>query len=176
MDIFKQKRYLVIVIIILIILNLSTIVMIWIGRPQESNKEIPYAQPRDIKIMLKKELNFSNEQTEKYLMLRDKHQEVTINLEKEIRNLKKQMFDKVLEDNNSSTISDSLLKLSLEKQSELEKLTFKHFVELKELCNSEQQKKLQLLIHVMFGPPKDRMNEGFQPPLPKGELPPPPIN
>ena len=83
-------------------------------------------------------------------------------LNNEIRMIKKQMFDEALKEGTSIQISDSLLNLSQSKQAEIEKLTFQHFVNLKNLCKPDQKKKLKFLIHQLFQP------------QPKGEILPPP--
>ena len=73
-----------------------------------------------------------------------------------------------------SVISDSLLSLSLEKQSQLELLTFQHFLKLKEICTPEQQEKLFEIVHRLLG----KTQGGPPPGVPRGEvkseMPPPP--
>ncbi|MCB0753665.1 MAG: hypothetical protein KDC52_19490 [Ignavibacteriae bacterium] len=76
---------------------------------------------------------------------------------------------------DKTIISDSLLNLSLEKQTELELLTFQHFLKLKEICTPEQQNKLFEIVHRLLGkaqqsnpPPGAPIGEV------KGEMPPPP--
>jgi len=184
MDIFKQKRNLVITIIILVLLNIVTLLLLWFGRPKhdsQSGPGIPDRERGQVQKLLKEELNFSEKQAEQYIALRKEHQENTMHLSEEIRKIKKEMFDHVLL-NDETTLSDSLLELSLEKQSELEKLTFRHFQELKRICNSDQRKKLMKIMHKILGPPQpERMGgppppgenrEGHHPPPPRGERPP----
>ena len=60
-------------------------------------------------------------------------------------------------------ISDSLLNLTQAKQAEIERLTFQHFVNLKNLCKPDQKDKLKILIHQLFPP----MAEGNNPPPPR---------
>lgn len=176
MDIFKQKNYLVITVVILIILNLGILTMMWLNRP--THRKLPeHAQNRpneteQISSLLKQELNFNDDQIHKYLELRRINRDEMNILQNELRDLKGQMFDKVIL-GNDTTISDSLLSLLLDKQSEIEELSFSHFVDLKKMCNVEQQKHLQSLIHRLL-PPPDRNNNG----RPSGETdnrqPPPP--
>ena len=58
--------------------------------------------------------------------------------------------------------------LTLDKQGQIEILTFQHFLNLKEICDSEQQKKLQLLMHRLLPQP---MGNREAPPLHLGEQP-----
>ena len=172
MDIFKQNRYLILVIILLVILNLGTLIMLWIGKPQQHGNpgdRIPDQIPR----LLKNEFGFDDYQVEQFLKLRNIHRQQMMQLNREIRVIKRQMFDEVLRDNPQPMISDSLLRMSQEKQARIEQLTYQHFFELKQLCNPEQKKKLQLLIHDMFRQPPGGMREG-PPPRRNEDAPPPP--
>ncbi|GAB4330515.1 MAG: hypothetical protein Kow0037_06310 [Calditrichia bacterium] len=113
--------------------------------------------------MLADQLQFNEEQIEKYLTLRRQHRMTVQRLETEIQVLKRQMFDRVLDDRAPEMISDSLLNKVLAKQAELERVTFRHFVDLKNLCGPEQKEKLQMLMREAF-PPK-------RPPAPPGKHP-----
>ncbi len=171
MDIFKQKRYLIFVIILLVILNLSTLLMLWIGRPLHlSAKEGPVSTEHEkarVQQLLKDELEFDETQIKQYLKMRHEHHEQAQQLNDDIRNLKKQMFDEVLQDKPQPILSDSLLILVQEKQADLEKLTFRHFLNLKKLCKPKQQDKLKLLIHEVFRR-KPASRENGMPPNPPG--------
>ena len=162
MDIFKQKNNFIITIVVLVILNLITLSLLWIGRPSNKLSErsgVPGKNQIHIQKLLKEELNFTEVQAEQYIVLRESHQKNLIQIDKEIKKIKKEMFDKVLLE-NSTYISDSLLNLSLEKQGELEKITFSHFQDLKKICNKDQQVKLMKLMHNILGPPKPQRMDG----------------
>lgn len=170
MDIFKQRRNLVAAIVVLVLLNIVTLLLLWFGRPKYDSQKgpgIPGREKGQVQKLLKEELNFSEKQAEQYIALRKEHRENTIQLNKEIRKIKREMFDHVLM-NDETALSDSLLKLTLEKQAQIEKLTFQHFQELKKICNSDQLKKLMKIMHKILGPPQpERM--GGPPPHPPGE-------
>lgn len=180
MDVIKQKRNLITVIVLLVIFNLATLFLLWFGNPSRQGMKFADEKSRnnEIKIqqLLKEELGFDNQQTKKYMQLREEHRRESIKLNKELNLIKKEMFDKILEDNKLTSLSDSLLNLALDKQSEIEKLTFNHFLSLKKLCSPEQQKNLQFLMHGILGPPppegkhdgppKDEFGEGQPPPPP----------
>ena len=181
MDIFKQKTYLAATVIILIILNLGILTMLWINKPNHPKFPNHIAdrpnEQEHIGSLLKEELSFTDEQIEKYLDLRKINQEQMSGLDNEIRDLKRQMFNKVILENSDLPISDSLLSMILDKQGQIEKLTYQHFLDLNQLCDSEQQNKLQLLIHRLLPPPGRGQESGPPPPRPHGELdnrPPPP--
>ena len=180
MDIFKQKTYLVVTVIILIILNLGILTMLWINKPDHPKFPNHIAdrpnEQEQISILLRQELEFTDEQIEEYLHLRRINREQMSGLENEIRDLKRQMFNKVILENSDLPISDSLLSMILDKQGQIEKLTYQHFLDLNQLCDPGQQNKLQLLIHRLLPPPGRRQESGHLPP-PHDELdnrPPPP--
>ena len=66
MDIFKQKRYLVLVIILLVILNLGTLITFWLNRPHQHRFQLdnqgPEQENMHIQQLLKDELGFNKEQ------------------------------------------------------------------------------------------------------------------
>jgi hypothetical protein len=155
MDVFKQNRYLTFIIILLVVLNLATLAMVWLGRPQRSappNKPVvPEREQARMQQTLKDGLAFSDEQIERYMSLRQKYREEVRWLNDEIRRTKKQMFDEVLRDNPKPELSDSLLALTQRKQAEIERLTFQYFLDLKKLCRRNQQDKLKLIVDELFG-------------------------
>jgi len=170
MDIFKQNRYLWMTIIVLLIMNLAALTLLWFGRPEgrrpQGGLRAPVEKQNRIQHLLKKELDFDENQIKQYLRMRREHRNQVQHLEGEIRQIKKQMFDEVLQDNPQQELSDSLLTIAQEKQAQLEQLTFQHVLELKQLCKAEQRDKLKLLIHQIFRP------KG--PPPPGDDFPPPP--
>ena len=162
-------------IVLLAILNISTLILLWLGWPSGmAGHEIQtMGKNRRVQRLLEDELGFDKAQTEKFLQLRRLHTESVRPLQGEIRLLKKQMFDGVLSDNPQPTLSDSLLELTLEKQVELERLTFQYFLDLKKMCTPDQQKKLRLLMHDVMHPPNARPGDGRPVPLRNGQPPPP---
>ncbi|KAA3615807.1 MAG: periplasmic heavy metal sensor [Calditrichaeota bacterium] len=175
MDIFKQNRYLWITVIVLLIMNFAALTLLWVGRPEGPRPNRgPYNRldkQNRTKELLEKELGFDEKQTKQYLKLRQQHQDQMRLLEREIRQIKKQMFDEVLHDNHQNELSDSLLALAQEKQAQIEQITFQHFLDLKRLCKPDQQDKLKLLMRQVFrqGPAQrrpDAERPGPPPPRP----------
>ncbi|MBI9072638.1 MAG: periplasmic heavy metal sensor [Melioribacteraceae bacterium] len=184
MDVFKRNRNLIITIIVLVLFNLVTVTLLIIGKPPHPMGEENMGEIKDnnrrLEHLLKVELSFTNEQAKEYIKLRKEHRDGAISINAELKRLRTQMFDEVLSTNLSPTLSDSLLNLTLEKQAEIEKLTFNHFLDLKNLCDPEQRKKLKLLMFQIEGPPPGRNLKGLPldgnhdrpPPPPNGERPP----
>jgi len=182
MDIFKQNRYLWIAIIILLVMNLTALSLLWLGRPEvrrlPNGPKNPVEEKRRIEYLLQKELGFDKNQTEQYLRLHREHRNQMRLLNREITEIKRQMFDEVLAENPQTELSDSLLKMAQGKQAKVEKLTFQHFLTLKKLCKPEQQDNLKILMHEIFrpNPPQGRDDNSPPSPPPGDRMPPPPRN
>ncbi len=96
MDVFKQNRNLLLTIIVLVILNIVTLTLLWIGRPEAPRENKVHIQKR-----LMEELNFSEKQAEQYIALREDHQKNLMLINEEIKKVKKEMFDQVLFENST---------------------------------------------------------------------------
>ena len=171
MDMFRQKRNLITTIVILVIMNFITLFILWLGKPTHSvMKGIENGGNEKVRMqeMLKEELGFSNDQAAQFLSLRKNHHEKKMQLDDELMLVKKEMLSEAMYFDNSN-ISDSLLNLSLEKQGQLEIITFQHFQKLKQICTPEQQEKLFELVHKLIGPSQ----RGGPPPGRKPDGPPP---
>jgi protein CpxP len=172
MDVFKQNRYLTFIIILLVVLNLATLAMVWLGRAQRSappQKPVePEREQARLQQILRDELAFNDGQIERYMSLRQKYREEVQRLNDEIRRIKKRMFDEALQDNPKPELSDSLLALTQQKQVEIERLTFRHFLDLKKLCKPEQQNMLKLIIDELFRG-KQAGDKGGNPPAPPND-------
>ena len=170
MDIYKQKRYLVFLVVLLIILNLATLLMIWLNKPQQplmDRKHLgPEQETEHIQQLLKDELGFDETQTKQYLKIQAEQRKTVMQLQNEIKQIKKQMFDEVLQDNPKPTLSDSLLTLTQEKMIALEQTTYNYLLELKKLCKPEQRDKLKFLIGEFFRQNSPHRMSNDQPPHP----------
>jgi hypothetical protein len=173
MDIIKKNKLLFGVIIILVLLNLTTIFMLWYGKPKPfiDRPDMPDHKNGRLENLLKVELGFSEDQIEKFILLRDEHRKNIFKLNEEIRSIKKTLFDKIILDGYQKEISDSLINLSLEKQKEIEEHTIRHFIELENLCEKDQKSKLMNIMHKLLGPPPPNGTKG-SPHLPSGDRPP----
>jgi hypothetical protein len=176
MDIFKQNRFLGWALVALVALNLVTLAMLWSGRPRKQDRPAggagPERRPPQEASILRDELGFDDAQIERYRILTRQHRDEVKRLNDDIRRIKKQMFDGVLQDSPQPELSEALLAQAQQKQAEIEKLTFQYFLDLRALCRPDQQRKLRVLIDEIFrGAPAGR-NDG-RPQPPQDRQPPP---
>ncbi|MCF8243296.1 MAG: hypothetical protein K9J16_18115 [Melioribacteraceae bacterium] len=166
MDFIKQKRLITIVIVLLVILNIATITLLWLGKPDhrpEYEKITPEQENKQIGRLLNETLGFDKKQIDEYLKIRKLHKEKVNTIQEEIRKTKKEMFSAVLSNDESVTISDSLLSVTENLHAQIEKLTFKHMQDLKALCNEEQKRELKNMIHKLFEPNPEMLKAGNLP-------------
>lgn len=176
MDIFTKKRLTFWAIVLLVILNVSTISLLWLNQnTRQGGPPPPRAPEQDQRTLqfLKKELNLTDTQIHKYDQLRQAHAEKTRVLINNIRQLKKDMIDEIFNDGPDTIKAMQIADLIGKKQTELERITFKHFLDLRELCGKEQLGKLQGLVDEFFrrnpppgmeAPPRERERPMNPPP------------
>ncbi len=167
MDLLNQNKFLKWLVIILALLNLGTLSVMWIGKPAATLPPPPPSHgARDNMVgFLRNELKLNDEQVEEFSKLRDKHFLSAKKISREMHELKKSLMDNVFK--NEPINKDSIATLIGKKQTQLELLTYNHFMELKEVCGKEQIHKLKKMLGGFF---KDRE----LPPKSLRKRPPPP--
>ncbi len=146
MDILTKNKVLTWTIGILILLNLTCLSLLWFGNPQRLDHQPP--PPRDPETaarFLKDQLNFSDEQFNKYLLLRDSHLLNTQSVQREMEILRHNLMEELFKDNPNQEIVSEIETRIGENQTSLERLTFDHFMGIKNLCAPDQNDRLRLL-------------------------------
>ncbi len=165
MDIFTQKRLTFWSIVLLVILNIFTISMLWLNQNRRPGAPPPRGKARQnhrTLQFLQKELDLTDTQIQQYDQIRKAHNEQTRSLIADIQRLKKELMNEVFAEEPDTSKAMRITSLISDKQKEIERVTFLHFLELKELCGKEQADKLRGLIDEFFrrNPPP----EGAEPP------------
>ena len=180
MDFFNRNRFLLAAIMLLVALNIGTLLMLILDRRGAGAppRNMPAEQEqRRITQLLEDELGFNRDQLARYIELRKAHQARIAALDARMRGLKTRMFDDVLRDDPAPALSDSLLLSTQQTQNEIERLTFRHLLELKQLCTPEQRERLHTIIHEMFrkGPRGTDAGPAPAPHAPRNDGPPSPL-
>jgi len=170
-----------------VILNLALLATIWYPKlnppekvtPTEPKKQEHYdkryirgeqdRKERNKRLagFLKKELNFTRDQIDKFMQLRDEHFQKTKQLRRQVDDLRREMMDQLLVDQPDSSQVEKLTGKMGQKTAELEKTVFYHFIELMELCDSEQKSKYKSLLREILNqlkPPDHHPAPGAHPP------------
>lgn len=202
MDFYTRNRKSNWVLIILLILNLVLLATIWYPRLKPGEKEIQRKQKkqyddkkfrqdeenrkqRDKRLtgFLKRELNFTQDQIDKFMKLRDEHFQKTKQLRRQVDDLRREMMDQLLVDQPDSSQVEKLTEKMGQKTAELEKAVFYHFIELMGVCDPEQKSKYKSLLREILNqlkpsehhpPPGGHPQEPARRPAGEESLPSPP--
>ena len=170
MDIFAKKRVTFWIIFLLVVLNISTISMLWLNQNRGPGAPPPRGKERqDNRTLefLQKELDLTDEQILQYDQLRQTHAEQTRVLIDDIRRLKQEMMDEMFYDEPDTAKAMQLADLIGEKQTEVEQITFDHFLDLKKLCGTEKIGKLRGLVDEFFRKNLPQSQKEPRPPHPQ---------
>ncbi len=169
----ENTRFTGAALLLLLALNSTLLVVLILKRPGPP-PHFPMMQPPPpgpagdaAKNYLIRELDFSDEQQAKFETLIDKHRKNAFAIQSEIHGMRDSMVHQLESENPDTTIINSLAQKIGVDQSQLEKNTFHHFLEVKAICNPDQQKKFAEVIgralQMLAPPPGPRM-----PPPPPG--------
>ena len=168
----KQTKWLVGLVALLMIANIGLVATIWLKKDEAF--KAPHGDARNY---LVKTLELNEEQVKAFDSLREKHFERINNKRRMIAFLKDRLFGMLSENQNSQTKNElmtSLFQKLSELQEDIDKDTFEHFSQLRQLLNDKQKQKFDTTIQQLLrnlGP----LPEGGQgPPPPDFRNPPPP--
>ena len=173
----KKVNILTISVVALFIINVLMLFMMWNKHPHDTDERFdhppfgdggppPERGPhhRGPGEFIQRELNFNETQQQQFKLLREAHHDSVKMLREQMKELKSQLF--VFDEKSKN--ENSALKVATEiggLQQKIELITYKHFAEVRALCNEEQKKKFDTII-------KDVMRR-MEPGVPPG-MPPPP--
>lgn len=174
-----QYRYLWFVILGLLVLNLGLLGWIWFSpqnRPREGGNPANF---------LEKELNFTAKQKEQFRLLREDHHERTQAIRDSVRKMKRQFFEQLGKPMSDADIQKVTADIA-EKMARVDKITFQHFRDVRQICTPAQQQKFDEVIDEMLerlaagaegrgGPPREgrppQQGDQLQRRLPQERLP-----
>ena len=172
MDYFSKKRWAVWGVALLVIMNISALATVWfqqrrspefLRRPESERPEPPQQR---LSQFLKEELALTEAQLRQFAEWQDRHFAQAHATRDAIRNLKEELFQELSAVAPDTAKAERLAAAIGARQSELEKMTFHHFLDLKRLCTPAQQTQLDAL----FGELLRMLDPRRQPP--PGERPP----
>jgi hypothetical protein len=135
----ERERLLTIGVIFLLILNVTIVGFLFLRRPG------PPPRHELFKVIVN-ELQLDEDQQKTFFYLRDQHHEMMEDLDKKFKEVFDRYLDLLREKKPSATLRDSLeSQMGLFEKSKAS-ITLQHFQKVKELCNTEQKKKFDLLI------------------------------
>jgi Spy/CpxP family protein refolding chaperone len=181
MDIFTQKKFLVVTIIVLAALNLSLMVFLLCKDIFHSYPPPPppalQSENHDISGVLERELNLTPKQVEQIKKLRsdffEKENELVSLIRSERDSMNEAMFNKFTDED----LVKSLARRIAENEFKMELLRFEQAQQLKSICTPEQLEKFKVLVREIrdyFKPENQPQQAGNPPPRLENRDPPPP--
>lgn len=124
----KNQKYLKIIILLLLISNLFLLGFLFFNKPGKKEG------PRNLII---KKLHFSQEQIKKYdILIADHRSKMSQNREDVIR-MRTELYRNL---NNKAFEDEALIDEIAEREKSAEVINYQHFVSVRKICNTEQQK------------------------------------
>lgn len=128
---------------ILVLLNVFTLAGIWFFRFSSKPPFKDFPRRERSEFLLKKKLNLTDEQLQKFRDLRENHFEETKEIGNEIHNLKRELSEEVFKETYNQEEVEKIIERIGQFEMQMEKEKFKHFLELKSICTPEQQQKFR---------------------------------
>ncbi len=137
---------------ILVFLNVFTLAGIWfLGfSPKPPFADFPRKERSEL--LLKKKLNLTDEQLQKFRDLRKNHFEETREIGDEIHRLKRELSGEIFNETQNQTEVEKRIEQIGQLEMQMEREKFKHFLELKSVCNPEQQQKFREIFKEIMPP------------------------
>ncbi len=139
----KNNRWLSIATLILLVANIVTLTLLWTNKKNVADEKHP---PAPVFEFLTKELKLNEQQQAAYKLLRDKHQADQKQFRDSIRKAKDALFSLLKQPNVADSLLQEYSRRATAFDQQLDIITFRHFQEVRALCNTEQQKKFDAII------------------------------
>lgn len=174
-----KNKILGLVVIVLLVANLVSLVVFWLG----SRRPLP-GDGGDAASFIIKELQLDAKQQQTFLQLRTQHHEQVVELQDETRQAKDAFFNLLNKDSVTDSEVQAAAATIMQKQEQIDLVTFAHFKQLRAICTETQKKKFNVIlreaIHIQSpksmpvqpsGPPPPNGDAGHLPPPPPGDAP-----
>jgi len=167
MNFLNNNRWLAIIILLLLTANVVTLGYLWTHKNNtifnDPAQQLPPPPQGQVFEFVTKELQLDSAQQKAYKLLRDEHQAGQRPLQDSIRKAKDNFFALL-----QQAAPDSLIELRsaiiARAEQQLDLFTFKHFQQLRAICNPTQQNKFDSIIQgVLRRMAPGRMHEGPPP-------------
>ena len=169
MNFFTKIRVTSWIIGLLVLLNVLTLGVLWFQqfRRPPGMFPPPGKQAENSQRFLQRDLNLTEQQAQQFETLRNQYFLKSRTIMQEIHQLRKGITDELFSASPDAQKANKFAEEIGAKQAELERLLFNHFLELKAVCQPEQQKKFQALmrdlLEMMKPPEPPRPPEGVRP-------------
>ena len=144
MNYFDKRKIVVIVLGFFLVISVSALTTILVQKVDEPEKppkrERRGNEPRPVDDFLRYRLELSSDQMEKYKDIQRKYFYSAERIKDQIRDLKQEFYTIITKIDVDKEHADKLSKQIGERHTDLENLTFQHFIDIKKLCDEDQKK------------------------------------
>ncbi len=161
-----KNKLLTWLVLLLLVANAATIATFWLNRTKHPAH--PQGTPNEFLI---EQLQLDTKQQEQLEALVKEHRGKVEQLREKVRAAKDSFFDLLKQPNVTDSTRRAAAAAISTITEQIDLLTLDHFQKIRELCNPEQQKKFDAIIHqvtAMLGAPRPPMGLGHQGPPPPG--------
>ena len=148
METTTKRNLLIGIIILLLVINISALVSLFyhsrvnIKKQTDIYKIEQETRMRGMHQFIRDELNLTDEQFSQFQEINSKNMQESHKIAIDLNELRIEMMNELAKKNPNQNKLDFIASEIGNLHYELKKLTIKHFLELKEVCNKEQQDKL----------------------------------
>ena len=166
-----NKQWIIGVVVVLMLLNVASIGFFWFKNGPKNEDHKLHEKLTDFVVH---ELSLDSSQQIRYQQLLKAHHEEMRAEDKLLRKAKDELFEHLNEEKYDSISVQKAADVVGKEEAKLNLITLHHFLQLKAICNKEQQQKLESLLKDILhrmrnSPPPPRRNDGG----PDGNRPPP---
>lgn len=133
---------------ILVLINLISLGFLWFAKSGPGFPERP-DKKSNTEHLIQKRLQLSNEQMRQFKQERERHFQTIRPIEKDLRSLRKDLFEMNVQGVDSDKISPKLHQIR-QLQGEIDSLTYRHFATLRSYCKEEQIDEFNALLKHML--------------------------
>ncbi len=162
MDFIAKHKYSFLTIVLLVLLNVFSLSALWfqiLNRTPAPPPDRPGNDLRSAQHFLERELLLTEDQIEEFGKLRSQYFSDSRNIVEEIHKLKREIMDELFLPSPDSSKVAGISENIGEKQAQLERLNFYHFLELKAICQPGQEEKFRRLIRDLQDAARPRRND-----------------
>lgn len=153
----NKYAWMVWVIVVLAIMNIATIITIIYNRKREEKVAVENNWPDSVTTSIRysgryfrDQLNFNGDQMSRFVEFNPLFRENVRNINNDLNLLRQSMLSEMVAENcdtnKLNTLSDSIGYM----HAYLKKMTYKYYLEIKNICDQQQQEKLEQLFGGMF--------------------------
>ncbi|UII23107.1 Spy/CpxP family protein refolding chaperone [Fulvivirga ligni] len=142
----NRNRLLIILVAILVVMNAGLLSFLWLNKPDYKRTRGDRERQKRVENYFSKKLDLSEEQERLFEQQRKKHFRETRALMKDIQADREEMITMLQNGADSLAIEQVLARIN-EKNNDVERLNFWHLRNLREICDDNQQKRFDKIMH-----------------------------